>query len=173
MARTRVAHCFPHSIEIGRDRREIGSVTTLGEDGQGAETTFDSPCSVAVDGEGNIIVAERGNDCVRKIAPDGTVGVEGRGTEAMFKCTEGIAVDGEGNIIVADIGNDCVRKIAPDGTVTTLAGDSRGYKDGQGTEAMFDCPEGVAVDGEGNIIVADSGNNCRTTACARSLPTAR
>ena len=45
-------------------------MTTLGEDGQGAETTFDSPCSVAVDGEGNIIVVDSEAHCVRKIYAD-------------------------------------------------------------------------------------------------------
>jgi hypothetical protein len=77
----------------------------------------------------------------------------------MFDRPYAVAVDGEGNIIVADYGNDRVRKIAVDGTVTTLAGSGvRGFLDGPGTAAMFDEPYGVAVDGEGNIIVADFFN---------------
>jgi sugar lactone lactonase YvrE len=156
-----------------------GTVTTISgsgdcrvyghKDGSCTEATFDGPCGVAVDGEGNIIVADEKNHRVRKVAPDGTVTTvagtgngyrDGPGTEAMFAGPCGVAVDGEGNIIVADHGNHRVRKIAPDGTVTTVAGSRNvGYKDGPGTEATFDGPCGVAVDGEGNIIVADRGNH--------------
>jgi hypothetical protein len=83
----------------------------------------------------------------------------GAGAAAQFHSPYGVAVDGEGNIIIADSYNNRVRKLTPDGTVSTLAGSgSKGFADGAGAAAQFDCPYGVAVDGKGNIIIADSGN---------------
>jgi sugar lactone lactonase YvrE len=139
-------------------------------DGAGAAAHFSGPQGVAVDGEGNIIVAEFGNHRVRKITPDGTVSTlagsgsagfaDGAGAAAQFNCPIGVAVDGEGSIIIADQWNNRVRKITPDGTVSTLAGSGRaGFADGAGAAAQFSYPYGVAVDGEGSIIVADGSNN--------------
>jgi sugar lactone lactonase YvrE len=153
-----------------------GTVSTLAgsgseglADGAGAAAQFNCPVGVAVDGEGNIIIADTGNHCVRKLTPDGTVSTlagsgsagfaDGAGAAAQFNDPWAVAVDGEGNIIIADTGNHCVRKLTPDGIVSTLAGSgSAGFTDGAGTAAQFDIPVGVAVDGEGNIIIADSGN---------------
>jgi glucose/arabinose dehydrogenase len=123
-----------------------------------------------VDGEGNIIIADTWNHWVRKITPEGTVSTlagsrsygfaDGAGAAAQFNCPCDVAVDGEGNIIITDYGNDRVRKITPDGTVSTLAGSgSAGFVDGTGAAARFNRPSGVAVDGEGSIIIADSGNH--------------
>ena len=134
-------------------------------DGTGAAAQFDCPFGVAVDGEGSIIIADQCNHRVRKITPDGTVSTlagsrraglaDGAGAAAQFNFPSGVAVDGEGNIIIADFGNHRVRKITTDGTVSTLAGSgSRGFADGAGAAAQFNGPEGVAVDGEGNIIIA-------------------
>ncbi len=85
---------------------------------------------------------------------------DGAGAAAQFFCPTGVAVDGEGSSIIADSGNNSVRKITPDGTVSTLAGSgSAGFADGAGAAAEFNYPAGVAVDGDGSIIIADSGNN--------------
>jgi sugar lactone lactonase YvrE len=157
-----------------------GTVTTLAgsgiymegdKDGPGTEARFCYPDGVAVDGsEGNVIVADHGNNSIRKIAADGTVTTlagtghygnwDGPGTAAMFSHPSGVAVDGDGNIIVADSGSHRIRKIEADGTVTTLAGTGEaGYANGSGYSAMFNCPWGVAVDGVGNVIVADRDNH--------------
>ena len=138
-------------------------------DGAGAAAQFSGPQGVAVDGEGNIIVAEFGNHRVRKITPDGTVSTlagsgsagfaDGAGAAAQFNCPIGVAVDGEGSIIIADQWNNRVRKITPDGTVSTLAGSgSQGFADGAGAAAQVNYSFGVAVDGEGSIIVTDIHN---------------
>jgi DNA-binding beta-propeller fold protein YncE len=140
-------------------------------DGVGAAAQFYHPLGVAVDGEGSFIIADSGNDRVRKITPDGTVSTlaggesagfaDGAGAAAQFNHPLGVAVDGEGSIIITDQGNHRLRKITRDGTVSTLAGSgSRGFEDGAGTAAQFNRPDGVAVDGEGSIIITDEDNHC-------------
>ena len=84
---------------------------------------------------------------------------DGNGTAASFTGPSGVAVDGTGNVYVADTNNHLIRKIAPNGDVTTFAGrGSSGYADGNGTAAIFHTPYGVAVDGAGNVYVADANN---------------
>jgi sugar lactone lactonase YvrE len=156
-----------------------GMVTTLAgaassgsADGTGAAARFNSPESVAVDGAGNVFVADWGNSTIRKITPSGVVttfagtagsygSADGTGAAASFSFPTGVAVDGSGNLFVADLGNSTIRKITPAGVVTTLAGTagSSGSADGTGAAARFNGPHGVAVDGSGDVFVADTGNN--------------
>jgi sugar lactone lactonase YvrE len=168
-----IADCSNHRVrKITRD----GTVSTLAgsgragfADGAGAAAQFNRPEGVAVDGEGNIIIGDYCNHRVRKITPDGTVSTlagsgragfaDGAGAAAQFNGPWGVAVDGEGIIIIADRDNHRVRNITPDGTVSTFAGSGRqGFADGTGVAAHFNCPWGVAVDGEGMIIIADFNN---------------
>jgi serine/threonine-protein kinase len=145
-----------------------GTVSTLAgsgragfADGAGAAAQFNGPSGVAVDGKGSIIITDSGNHRVRKITPDGTVStLAGSGSKGFAdNYSRGVAVDGEGSIIIADWGNHRVRKLTRDGTVSTLAGSgSKGFADGAGAAAQFKHPYGVAVDGEGNIIITDFSN---------------
>jgi hypothetical protein len=126
--------------------------------------------SVAVDNGGNVYVVE-GRQTVKKITSSGTITIfagqagsfgstDGTGSAARFSNLAGVAVDGVGNVYVADRGNSNIRKITPSAAVTTLAGlaGSTGSADGTGTNARFNRPQGLSVDGSGNIYVADFFN---------------
>lgn len=156
-----------------------GVVTTLAgvagvagsTDAVGAVARLNNPKGVAVDSAGNVYVADSGNHTVRKISPAGLVstlagaagipgGTDASGASARFNGPNGVAVDGAGNVYVADTYNHTIRKIAPGGLVTTLAGTgSVGSIDATGASASFNAPSGVAVNGSGDVYVADTENN--------------
>ncbi len=141
-------------------------------DGMGPSARFMLVYYLASDGAGSVYVSEYADATVRKIARDGAVSTlaglagtfgssEGTGSTARFNFPEGIAVDAAGNVYLADYGNGNIRKISPSGTTSTLAGLSGnfGSTDGLGTAARFSGPRGAALDGAGNLYVADSSNN--------------
>ena len=156
-----------------------GSVQRGGSaDGTGTNALFAFPSSITVDSAGNLYVADTFNNTIRKMTPvggdwvvttiAGFVGVrgdaDGKGTNALFYYPQGVAVDRTGNVYVADTDNNTIRKITPVGAnwvVSTLAGlaQQQGSADGTGTNALFNAPQGVAVDSSGNVYVADPGNN--------------
>ena len=83
---------------------------------------------------------------------------DGQGANAAFDKPIGIAIDLEDNIYIGDGGNHNIRKITPNGVVTTLAGGTYGFSDGQGLNAQFTYPSGLTIDKQGNIYVADYEN---------------
>ncbi|GHU05226.1 hypothetical protein FACS1894147_11170 [Spirochaetia bacterium] len=72
----------------------------------------------------------------------------------------GIAADRFGNVYAAEGSNNRIRKIEPDGTVTTFAGGKSGFANGEGSDAKFQYPSGIAVDRAGNVYVSDAYNHC-------------
>jgi sugar lactone lactonase YvrE len=171
-----IAENYAYTI---RKVTSTGVVTTLAgaggmfgsADGAGDAARFGGPQGLAVDGAGNVFVADRGNHTIRKITGDGVVSTvagtagsygsaDGTGSAARFYFPAAVAVDSEGNVFVADGGNHTIRKITGAGVVTTLAGTagSSGSADGTGGTARFFGPNGVAVDRTGNLYVADTGN---------------
>jgi sugar lactone lactonase YvrE len=80
-------------------------------------------------------------------------------SDARFYFPTGIAVDQAGYVYVADEGNSRIRKIDPNGNVSTLAGSSYGYADGNGASALFAEPRGITVDSTGYVYVADASSH--------------
>ncbi len=143
---------------------EIGTADGLGKDAR-----FYYPGQLAVDSAGNVYVADTDSSTIRKVTRAGIVSTVAGGTQGStdgpvagtkFKFTRGIAVDSSNNIYVADAGNNTIRKITPGGIVSTLAGTAgaQGSADGTGAAARFNDPYGIAVDGSGNVYVADTFN---------------
>lgn len=139
-------------------------------DEKGELSAFSGPKGLVVDASGNVFVVDQGNQCIRKITPDGVVttvagkaGIggyaDGTGTAALFNNPAFIAKDGSGNLYVTDAGNNVIRKISSSGVVTTIAGSGTyGFADGTGTAARFAYPQGIAVDASNNVYVSDHDN---------------
>ena len=87
----------------------------------------------------------------------------GTGLAAKFSTPWGMVVDAAGNFYVAETGNHAIRKITPGGVVSTFAGEPGwpGYVDGAGSAARFNTPYGLAIDGAGNLYVAEGGHTIR------------
>lgn len=182
-----VADWYNHKI---RKISPSGVVTTLAGsgnngdvDGTGSAAEFSYPFAVVVDAAGNLYVTDEGNNKIRKITPAGVVSTfagsgwyghaDGPGSAAEFDSPEGLALDANGNLYVADRENHIIRKITPAGVVTTLAGSgSQSSADGLGTAASFNAPSGVAVDGSGNVYVAELfGHKVRKVSAAGAVST--
>jgi sugar lactone lactonase YvrE len=156
-----------HETTIAGTDEDFGSA-----DGTGSAARFKSPIGIAVDSAGNAYITDAGNNTIREMTPAGVVttfvgatgsagSADGSGSAAQFNNPEGIAIDGAGNLYVTDMGNSTVRKITPAGVVSTLAGTAGviGSADGTGSAASFNQPQGVAVDGAGNVYVVDTRNS--------------
>ena len=140
------------------------------KDDLASQARFDDPTGIVVDSTGNIYVADRKNDRIRKISSDGRVttfagnGKQGRKDGpcrlATFDRPNGLCLDQEGNLIVADMHNGCIRMIAPDGVVSTIAGSKDGFKNGPALSTQFFFPADVAIDPlTQDFIVADQYNH--------------
>jgi hypothetical protein len=146
-------------------------------------SSLDHPQDVAVNAQGDVYIADTYNNRVVKVTPqgqvtdvagDGTAGYSGDGGPGQFaELNEpaGLALDSQGNLYIADSANNVIRRVdAKTGIITTVAGDYAADKasDGLGgfsgdggpaTSARLDDPQGVAVDGAGDLFIADTFNN--------------
>ena len=165
----------------GRTRQGVGEAGLSGDGGPAVEAHLRSPYDVAVDEAGNVYIADHWNSRIRKVDSTGTIttiagtgrtrqgvgkdgfsGDGGPAVEAHLNYPEGVAVDGAGNVYIADTGNHRIRKVDSTGTITTIAGTGRrGFRGdgGQAVEAHLSNPKDVAVDGAGNLYIADSIHN--------------
>lgn len=128
---------------------------------------LDTPSAMAISNDGDLIVADTGSHTIRSIDRSGgntiIAGVPGRpgmedseAASATFNGPIGVAVAKDGSIYVSDTYNDRIRLIK-DGKVSTVAGGSRGFADGEGPNARFNTPTGLAIWGD-ELLVADTGN---------------
>lgn len=137
-------------------------------DGKASEAQFNQPRGITIDKQGSLYVCDNGNYSIRKITSTGIVStLAGTGSAGAndggpgigsFIYPDRIAVDKSGNLYVTD--GHKIRKIDRAGEVSTIAGTGEaGYQDGAARFAKFNYVAGIAIDAEGNIYVADSGNN--------------
>lgn len=121
-------------------------------------TGFIAPRGLAFAPDGALWVSDSGNDTLSRVMPDGTVNAIV--SEPLHQPT-GIAVDAAGSVYIADTGNHVIRRLGTDGVLETIAGSPgvAGYADGPGADARFNAPVGLAIDNDGSLIVADTGNH--------------
>ncbi len=170
---------FPKDIPSSSFMTTIAGNGVAGYSGDGGaanQAALSSPAGVAVDAAGNVYIADRVNNRIRKVAAvsgiistvagNGTIGYSGDGgqaTAAELNNPLGIAVDAYGNIYIADAGNNCIRKVlANSGIISTIAGNGTAGFSGDNqlaTAAQLNNPAGIALDISGNIYIADNLNN--------------
>jgi sugar lactone lactonase YvrE len=165
------------SIANGATTAIAGSLEYSGEKGDGGQATSATlarPAGTAENAKGDIFIADAEDNVVREITPDGVIHrIAGTGTEgsrlAFGSATrselnqpQAVAVAPNGDLLIADTGNDRVLVVTPSGKIGVVAGDGiAGYKgDGRlGVLAELNQPTGVAVDGKGDVYIADAANN--------------
>ena len=148
-----------------------------GDGGLATQAQLNLPMDVAQDARGNLYVADFGNNRIRQITPDGFIstlagsggsisgpsGDGGPASRAILSAPISVAVDVKGNVYIAEYYPNRIRRVSSDQIITTFAGTgSSGYSGdgGPATQARLNFPSGVAVDGAGNVYIADQGNNC-------------
>lgn len=130
---------------------------------------------IAVDVQDNLLIADSGNNVIRKVTPvgiittiigTGTAGSAGDGgpaSQAQLRGPRDLEVRPDGTLYVADTFNHCIRKVSPSGIISTVAGicgrQGFGGDGGPATEALLDRPYGIAFDQAGTLYIADTFNN--------------
>ena len=151
-----------------------GSSGFSGDGGKATEARLNVPAGLAFDKSGNLYIADRNNNRIRKvdargiittIAGTGTAGFSGDGgpaTQAQLHLPSGVALDGKGNIFLSDRSNNRIRVIDSSGKIRTYAGSGKdGFRgdNGPALKASIDSPFGIALDRKGNLYIADRRNN--------------
>jgi len=145
-----------------------------GDGGPATSAQLSFPDGIAVDTGGNLLIADSGNNRIRKVTPagiistvvgDGTSGFRGDGgpaTSAQLDNPEDLALDAAGNLFIADTYNTRIRKVTPTGMITTVAGNGQGFSgDGGPATSAGLVPLGVAVDAAGTLFIAASNSRIR------------
>ncbi len=140
-----------------------------GDGGPATSAAIWGPAAVAVDGSGNLFISDSVNQRIRKVSTSGTIttvagngnsgfsGDGGPATKAALENPDGLAVDSSGDLYIADTFNGRVRKVSANGIITTVAGGGRSCcGGGLATSAFLGAAEAIAVDGSGNLFIADS-----------------
>jgi uncharacterized protein (TIGR03437 family) len=147
-----------------------GFETFSGDGGLATNASLFAPNGLAFDAAGNLYVADTRHSRIRRISLGGiittvagngqeTYAGEGIATASALNDPVAIAFDGSGSLYIADTLNNRIRRVT-NGTISTFAGVGQpGYLDGPASSAVFSFPKGMAFDSNGNLFIADPGNN--------------
>src|SRR3984957_10838367 len=151
-----------------------GNNINTGDGGPAVNASLDTPSAIAFDPSGNLVIADTGNNEIRKVSPQGIItkvagtgnaaydGDNGTVATAAFSAPAGVAVDHLGNIYVSDTGNQRVRLLSTAGITSVVAGNGTkgSFGDGrQATTAEVSNPGTLLFDTAGNLYIADVGND--------------
>ena len=151
-----------------------GTFGFRGDGGAAVSATLNGPGGVAVDGEGNLYIADERNHRVRKVSGTGVIstiagtGQPGGAVEGLtpvntpLVAPEGLLADSGGGLWISEYFGNRVRKLAPDGTIRTVAGNGTAGFSGdsrQAVSAQLQAPGQIALDAAGSLYIADSGNH--------------
>ena len=150
-------------------------VAGYGGDGGGAAAALiNEPQGATVDAAGNLYIADFRNSRIRKVSPAGTVttiagsglpgfsGDNGAALQAQLSYPSDVEVDAAGNLYIADTNNHRIRRVSAAGVITTVAGNGVagfGGDNGSAVTAQLYTPTGIAIDGAGNLYIADTYNS--------------
>ena len=167
--------------ELGNRVRRVsadGTITTVagtgrrgysGDGGPAINAMLNQPNGLAVDGSGNLYIADLDNH-VRRVSAAGIIttvagaggsgysGDGGPAITAQLNYPAAVAADGFGNLYIADYDNHRIRKVSPGGIISSVAGGGTGGDGGPAIKARLANPSAVAVDGSGNLYIADAGS---------------
>ena len=151
-----------------------GSPGFSGDGGPAVQAQLYNPSGMAVDANGVVYIADRDNDRIRRVGPDGMITTfAGTGfpgfsedgipaVQARLFRPVGVAVDAKGNIYISDTQYHRIRRVGPDSIITTLAGTgTKGFSGdgGPAVQAQLNFPTGVVVDANGNVYISDNQNH--------------
>lgn len=152
-----------------------GTYSYAGDGGPATAAQLRGAADAVVDHAGNVLISDWANSMIRRVGKDGIIttiagngkygfsGDGGPAARASFSVPHGLAVDASGSLLMADSENHRIRKISAEGIVTTVAGNGIPIRAGDGgpaTSASINYPLGITVDRQGNLFIADYGNDC-------------
>jgi poly(3-hydroxybutyrate) depolymerase/DNA-binding beta-propeller fold protein YncE len=158
----------------GRQPPDTTGIRFSGDGGPALQADLSFPHGLAVDGDGNLLIADTANHRVRQVDASGTIrtvagtgipgysGDGGPALQAQLYEPWGLAIDQEGRLLIADAGNHCIRRVSREGAITTVAGDGTAGFAGDGgpaTAARLSFPTHVAADSQGSLFIADTHNH--------------
>jgi trimeric autotransporter adhesin len=145
-----------------------------GDTGPATDAGLSTPSGVAATGDGGFLIADTGNNEVRKVSAAGVItrvagtgnpgnsGDTGPATDAELHSPSGVAATADGGFLIADTVNNEVRKVSPAGVITRVAGTGTAGNsgdDGPATDAELRSPTAVAVTADGGFLIADPVSN--------------
>jgi len=173
-----ISSCRKSDIKPKKQKTTVLTVSTLAgsgapgtTNGTGIAASFTSPSALAINSAGALIVGDWGSNLIREINP-GTAAVttyagtgaqgwvNGAALSAKFWGPANIVIDKNGNVFVSDEQNNAIREVTSTGNVITIAGTGvAGFQNGPISTATFNHPDGIVVDANGDLYVADNANN--------------